>query len=88
MGKRRKNGTHLLQAQQALGNLLGGTNWEREKKVSLAADAGLSFRGIYDQRTMTNEGAKRYVQHLVPSACCVCSRCRTFLFVPSLAIVL
>ena len=32
--------------------------WGREKRVSLAASALLSFTGIHGRRTMTNEGSK------------------------------
>ena len=55
-----KSDPHLLQA-----HLFGVTNEEREKKVPLAANARLSYLGIYDQRTMTNDGAQRNVPHLV-----------------------
>ena len=38
-------------------------NWR--KWASLAASAGISFRGIYGRSTMTNEGAERNVLHLL-----------------------
>ena len=41
--------------------LYGVSNGEWEKKVSLAASAGLSFPGIYGQRTMTSEGTETSV---------------------------
>ena len=41
------------------GTIFSTTNGKREKSVSFAASAGLSFPGIYVPRTMTSEGAKK-----------------------------
>ena len=45
--------------------LFGITNGDKEKRASLAASAGLSFSGVYGQRTMTNEVTKRNIPHLL-----------------------
>ena len=71
---------HLMQAQQTLGYLFGGTNGEREKKVSCTcckrAGAWLSLLGIYGHRKMTRKGQKKmsrtYCKH--SRHICVCGR--------------
>ena len=42
-GKGEKGNPPLLQAQQVRDYLFGVTNWEKEQRVSLAANVGLSF---------------------------------------------
>ena len=67
MGKKKKRVNRpLLQAKQVWDYLFGVTNEEREKSFSLAASAGLSIPGIYDQRTMSKEEKKKsrtYCKH-------------------------
>ena len=66
-GKGEKSDPHLLQAQQALDYFFGITNRENEKKVSLAARAGLSFPVFTYLRPKNNCqcGTKRNVPHLL-----------------------
>ena len=65
-GKREKNSDPpLLQAQQVRDYLFDETNGEGEKRLLFAPCAGLSFPDIYGHRTLTNEGAKRNVPHLL-----------------------
>ena len=58
MGKGRKSGPRLLQAQLVEFYLFGVTNGERGERVLLAVSTGLCSPGIWDQRSITNERAK------------------------------
>ena len=54
----------LFLKRRRCGTILFGNKWEKGEN-DIAANAGLSILGICGQRTMTNEGAKRNVPHLL-----------------------